>query len=227
MMGTLCAQGVSGHKFGVAEGTPGEPGSMAVDSDKGPVWLHWELAGSGPGWGSSGPLGAHSPSAEGGCPGCQWLPRRGQPCAHPTLSHRLPGYLGLEWWWDDLAQRQKGKATQPLGETSGKPCVSPQRAAPPSPSQSAACYGTTHIHPTNTPTQEGPAAPESKGPRGEQIRPQRSLLLSSSPVSDPCFSSPCGGHGYCLASNGSHSCTCKVGYTGKDCAKGEVAKMPA
>lgn len=64
-------------------------------------------------------------------------------------------------------------------------------------------------------------------PWGEQIRPQCSLLLSSSPVSDPCFSSPCGGRGYCLASNGSHSCTCKVGYTGKDCAKGEMAKMPA
>ncbi|GAB1285270.1 Sushi, nidogen and EGF-like domain-containing protein 1 [Apodemus speciosus] len=30
---------------------------------------------------------------------------------------------------------------------------------------------------------------------------------------------PCGGRGYCLASNGSHSCTCKVGYTGKDCTK--------
>lgn len=38
-------------------------------------------------------------------------------------------------------------------------------------------------------------------------------------VSDPCFSSPCGSRGYCLASNGSHSCTCKVGYTGKDCTK--------
>lgn len=44
-------------------------------------------------------------------------------------------------------------------------------------------------------------------------------------VSDPCFSSPCGGRGYCLASNGSHSCTCKVGYTGKDCTKGEGQEL--
>lgn len=53
-------------------------------------------------------------------------------------------------------------------------------------------------------------------------------LTAASPlaVSDPCFSSPCGGRGYCLASNGSHSCTCKAGYTGKDCAKGEAARVP-
>uniref|UniRef100_A0A8C9ADG5 Sushi, nidogen and EGF like domains 1 n=1 Tax=Prolemur simus TaxID=1328070 RepID=A0A8C9ADG5_PROSS len=48
-------------------------------------------------------------------------------------------------------------------------------------------------------------------------RAWRSLLLSLPAVGDPCFSSPCGGRGYCLASNGSHSCTCKVGYTGRDC----------
>lgn len=51
-----------------------------------------------------------------------------------------------------------------------------------------------------------------------------SMLFPSS-VSDPCFSSPCGGRGYCLASNGSHSCTCKVGYTGKDCTKGESQEL--
>lgn len=61
---------------------------------------------------------------------------------------------------------------------------------------------------------------------GELGKAQCSPVLSSPPVSDPCFSSPCGGRGYCLASNGSHSCTCKVGYTGKDCAKGEVAEAP-
>ncbi|KFV75593.1 Sushi, nidogen and EGF-like domain-containing protein 1, partial [Struthio camelus australis] len=37
--------------------------------------------------------------------------------------------------------------------------------------------------------------------------------------SAPCFSSPCGSRGYCLASNGTHSCTCKVSYTGKSCEK--------
>lgn len=57
---------------------------------------------------------------------------------------------------------------------------------------------------------------------GGLATPQSSLLLSASPVSDPCFSGPCGGRGYCLAGNGSHSCTCKVGYTGKDCARGEA-----
>lgn len=58
--------------------------------------------------------------------------------------------------------------------------------------------------------------PRSKGACGHWAS-----LLFSPLVSDPCFSSPCGGRGYCLASNGSHSCTCKVGFTGKDCAKGE------
>uniref|UniRef100_A0A663ECU1 Sushi, nidogen and EGF like domains 1 n=1 Tax=Aquila chrysaetos chrysaetos TaxID=223781 RepID=A0A663ECU1_AQUCH len=38
-------------------------------------------------------------------------------------------------------------------------------------------------------------------------------------ASDPCFSSPCGSRGYCLPSNGTHSCTCKVSYTGKSCEK--------
>lgn len=52
-----------------------------------------------------------------------------------------------------------------------------------------------------------------------------SLLFPPPSVSDPCFSSPCGGRGYCLASNGSHSCTCKVGYTGKDCTKGEGQEL--
>lgn len=40
-------------------------------------------------------------------------------------------------------------------------------------------------------------------------------------ASDPCFSSPCGSRGYCLPSNGTHSCTCKVSYTGKSCEKGK------
>ncbi|XP_054978677.1 sushi, nidogen and EGF-like domain-containing protein 1 [Sorex araneus] len=38
-------------------------------------------------------------------------------------------------------------------------------------------------------------------------------------VGDPCFSSPCGDRGYCLASNGSHSCTCRAGYTGDGCGQ--------
>lgn len=44
---------------------------------------------------------------------------------------------------------------------------------------------------------------------------------ASPAASDPCFSSPCGSRGYCLASNGTHSCTCKVSYTGKSCEKGK------
>lgn len=44
---------------------------------------------------------------------------------------------------------------------------------------------------------------------------------SCSAASDPCFSSPCGSRGYCLPSNGTHSCTCKVSYTGKSCEKGK------
>lgn len=40
-------------------------------------------------------------------------------------------------------------------------------------------------------------------------------------ASDPCFSSPCGSRGYCLPGNGTHSCTCKVSYTGKSCEKGK------
>lgn len=65
-----------------------------------------------------------------------------------------------------------------------------------------------------------------KGP-GESAWPDVHSLLPPPTVSDPCFSNPCGGRGYCLASNGSHSCTCKVGYTGKDCDKGEAARAPA
>ncbi|NXV65719.1 SNED1 protein, partial [Molothrus ater] len=42
---------------------------------------------------------------------------------------------------------------------------------------------------------------------------------TSPTASDPCFSSPCGSRGYCLPSNGTHSCTCKVSYTGKNCEK--------
>uniref|UniRef100_A0A8D0F6F8 Sushi, nidogen and EGF like domains 1 n=1 Tax=Strix occidentalis caurina TaxID=311401 RepID=A0A8D0F6F8_STROC len=42
---------------------------------------------------------------------------------------------------------------------------------------------------------------------------------ASPAASDPCFSSPCGSRGYCLPSNGTHSCTCKVSYTGKSCEK--------
>ncbi|NXK62622.1 SNED1 protein, partial [Sylvietta virens] len=42
---------------------------------------------------------------------------------------------------------------------------------------------------------------------------------ASPTASDPCFSSPCGSRGYCLPSNGTHSCTCKVSYTGKNCEK--------
>ncbi|NXA06085.1 SNED1 protein, partial [Sapayoa aenigma] len=38
-------------------------------------------------------------------------------------------------------------------------------------------------------------------------------------ANDPCFSSPCGSRGYCLPSNGTHSCICKVSYTGKSCEK--------
>lgn len=44
---------------------------------------------------------------------------------------------------------------------------------------------------------------------------------ASPAASDPCFSSPCGSRGYCLPSNGTHSCTCKVSYTGKSCEKGK------
>lgn len=44
---------------------------------------------------------------------------------------------------------------------------------------------------------------------------------TSPTASDPCFSSPCGSRGYCLPSNGTHSCTCKVSYTGKNCEKGK------
>lgn len=98
----------------------------------------------------------------------------------------------------------------------------------PSPPKSSAHDGTTHLHPTNT--HAGTTrAPGSKGPAGVEslATPPFSLLLSLPSVSDPCFSNPCGSRGYCLASNGSHSCTCKVGYTGKDCAKGEVARAPA
>lgn len=58
-----------------------------------------------------------------------------------------------------------------------------------------------------------------------QENPNSTLNVISPSVSDPCFSSPCGGRGYCLASNGSHSCTCKVGYTGKDCTKGEGQEL--
>lgn len=47
------------------------------------------------------------------------------------------------------------------------------------------------------------------------------MSLSNSAASDPCFSSPCGSRGYCLPSNGTHSCTCKVSYTGKSCEKGK------
>lgn len=65
------------------------------------------------------------------------------------------------------------------------------------------CHGATHSH---------------------QIGRPHSLFPPT--VSDPCFSSPCGGRGYCLASNGSHSCTCKVGYTGKDCGTGELVGCP-
>ncbi|NXD01234.1 SNED1 protein, partial [Certhia familiaris] len=42
---------------------------------------------------------------------------------------------------------------------------------------------------------------------------------TSPTASDPCFSSPCGSRGYCLPNNGTHSCTCKVSYTGKNCEK--------
>lgn len=73
-----------------------------------------------------------------------------------------------------------------------------------------ACYGATPPH---------------AGRFLEARRASHSLLFPPL-VSDPCFSSPCGGRGYCLASNGSHSCTCKVGYTGKDCTKGEVVRSP-
>lgn len=46
-----------------------------------------------------------------------------------------------------------------------------------------------------------------------------------STASDPCFSSPCGSRGYCLPSNGTHSCTCKVSYTGKSCEKGKGSRQ--
>ncbi|KAG8508278.1 Sushi, nidogen and EGF-like domain-containing protein 1 [Galemys pyrenaicus] len=67
------------------------------------------------------------------------------------------------------------------------------------------------------PGPRGPARPHRAQAAAQGQGRQGSALLS--PVADPCFSSPCGGRGYCQASNGSHSCTCKVGYTGQDCTR--------
>lgn len=71
-----------------------------------------------------------------------------------------------------------------------------------------------------------------RGAGGRSCSPVRPLTLgcltpltppscSHPAASDPCFSSPCGSRGYCLPSNGTHSCTCKVSYTGKSCEKGK------
>ena len=104
----------------------------------------------------------------------------------------------------------------PLRECPQPPYPPPQRAAV--------------IPPTSTPQlhQHGNGPGQDRGPAGGGPGDVRALTAASPlAVSDPCFSSPCGGRGYCLASNGSHSCTCKAGYTGKDCAKGEAARVPA
>lgn len=158
----------------------------------------------------------------GGGPCGPWL---GSPGLRPSPSrHRLrkgrcsqllprSGHLGLAG----------GGPAWPLRGGPGKPCPSP-RECPPYllPKEPP---GTAHMHPTNTPTRDQPRA-SIEGP-GEGARPDIHSLLPPPAVSDPCFSSPCGGRGYCLASNGSHSCTCKVGYTGRDCDKGKAARAPA
>lgn len=75
-------------------------------------------------------------------------------------------------------------------------------------------------------------ARQVRGAGGRSCSPVQPLMLgcpmpltppscSHPAASDPCFSSPCGSRGYCLPSNGTHSCTCKVSYTGKSCEKGK------
>ncbi|NXL96761.1 SNED1 protein, partial [Tyrannus savana] len=65
----------------------------------------------------------------------------------------------------------------------------------------------------------GEAGRAAQGGRGATGTADTAEPGTSPTASDPCFSSPCGSRGYCLPSNGTHSCTCKVSYTGKSCEK--------
>lgn len=67
----------------------------------------------------------------------------------------------------------------------------------------------------------GEAGRAAQGGPGVSSTADTAKLGTSPTASDPCFSSPCGSRGYCLPSNGTHSCTCKVSYTGKNCEKGK------
>ena len=148
-----------------------------------------------------------------GSPGLRLSPSKHRPWK--GWCSQLPprsGHLGLA----------AGGPAWPLCGAPGKPCPSPRECPPYLLPKGPPV--TAHLHPTSTPTWDQPRV-SIKGP-GEGAWPYVHSLLPPPTVSDPCFSNPCGGRGYCLASNGSHSCTCKVGYTGKDCDKGEAARAP-
>lgn len=135
----------------------------------------------------------------------------------PTPIHCPPGRPGLGPWQRPHLPVLSRALPAALGCSLSHSHPHFRLTAPPCPPSR------THAH-THTQEQPGPpgARPRPQQGRGGLATPQDSPPLPCPAVSDPCFFSPCGGRGYCLASNGSHSCTCKVGYTGKDCAEGEA-----
>lgn len=154
--------------------------------------------------------------------GCQLPP--GGPAAGVRCPNSRPArapwlVVGRMAW---LSGRRPHLPSLPVGPLAG--AALPNPVSPPPPQSTA--HGTTLLHPRNAVAGRAPVPRSRHGWRWGLAMPGSSLLPFPPAVSDPCFSSPCGGRGYCLASNGSHSCTCKVGYTGKDCAKGEAAVAP-
>lgn len=134
-------------------------------------------------------------------------------CAVPTACVSLPACSHLQKWTPASLARAKTEGSAKA--TEAPTCVCARR-----------------VSSATIARQVRGAGGQVRGAGGRSCSPVRPLTLgcltpltppscSHPAASDPCFSSPCGSRGYCLPSNGTHSCTCKVSYTGKSCEKGK------